>query len=145
LFSPQTPVLTLQNGWGNAEDILQYSFLGTTAHGGNVLGPGKVRHAGQGKTCIGVRSGTPGRAQRIADLLTESGFETIVSDNVAAMIWHKLLINTAINPLTALLNEPNGYLVECPATSKLMENLIREGVLVANAAGMEFNPVAVNV
>jgi 2-dehydropantoate 2-reductase len=148
LFTPQTLVLTLQNGWGNTEDILRYVnaenlFLGTTAHGGNVLGPGHVCHAGRGKTFVGVRSGSPARARLIADILTESGFETVVTDNVAAMIWRKLLINAAINPLTALLNVPNGYLTECAAAQELMENIIGEAVRVANAAGMNFDPAAV--
>jgi 2-dehydropantoate 2-reductase len=148
LFTPQTLALTLQNGWGNAEDIGEYVnkenlYLGTTAHGGNVLGPGKVCHAGHGQTCVGVRSGFSGRAQEIADLLTESGFETVVADNVTVMIWHKLLINAAINPLTALLNVRNGHLTEGEATRELMKNLIAEAVTVANAAGMEFDPAAV--
>jgi 2-dehydropantoate 2-reductase len=148
LFTPQTLVLTLQNGWGNAEDILRYVnaenlFLGTTAHGGNVLGPGRVCHAGQGQTYVGVRSGTTRRAQTIADLLTKSGFETVVTATVAAMIWRKLLINAAINPLTALLNVPNGYLTECAAAQELMENIIGEAVTVANAAGMNFDATAV--
>jgi 2-dehydropantoate 2-reductase len=147
LFQPRTMVLTLQNGWGNAEDISEYVseanlYLGTTAHGGNVLGPGQVCHAGQGKTFIGVRSGPPGRARVIADILTESGFETNVTDNVTAMIWKKLLINVAINPLTALLNVRNGYLVECEATQEAMANLIREAVTVANTAGIGFDTAA---
>jgi 2-dehydropantoate 2-reductase len=142
LFQPRTMVLTLQNGWGNAEDILHYVneanlYLGTTAHGGNVLGPGRVCHAGQGKTVIGSL-GSPGRAQVIADILKEAGFETHLTDNVTAMIWKKLLINVAINPLTAILKVRNGYLVECAATRKAMANLIREAVTVANAAGMNF-------
>jgi 2-dehydropantoate 2-reductase len=131
LFGPHTAVLTLQNGWGNAEDILQYVseenlYLGTTAHGGNVLGLGKVCHAGEGQTFVGVRSGSPERAQAIADILTESGFKTYVSDNVIAMIWKKLLINAAINPLTALLNVRNGYLTESGVAMELMEKIVRD-------------------
>jgi 2-dehydropantoate 2-reductase len=148
LFTPQTLVLTLQNGWGNIDDILPYVgtenlYVGTTAHGGNVLGPGKVCHAGQGQTYVGVPSGSSGRAQVIADLLTEAGFATDVTDNIVAMIWKKLIVNAAINPLTALLNVPNGYLVECKAASELMKNIVREAVPVVNAAGMNFETAAV--
>jgi 2-dehydropantoate 2-reductase len=148
LFSPATMALTLQNGWGNAEDILQHVnpanlFLGTTAHGGNVLAPGKVCHAGCGKTVVGAYSGASQRTLVIADLLTQAGFATEVADNVLAMIWHKLLINVAINPLTALLKVPNGYLTECAATRELMADLVREAVTVLNAAGMDFDPATV--
>jgi 2-dehydropantoate 2-reductase len=147
LFGPRTMALTLQNGWGNAEVIGEYVSeenlcLGTTAQGGYVLGPGKIYHAGHGQTFVGVRSGSPERARQIADILTESGFETVVTDNVIAMIWRKLLINAAINPLTALLGVRNGYLTECVATQELMEHIIGEAVAVANVAGLELDAAA---
>jgi 2-dehydropantoate 2-reductase len=145
LFGPRTMVLTLQNGWGNAEDILKCVdpanlFLGTTAHGGNVLGPGRICHAGHGQTFVGVHSGSPERAQRIVDILGESGFETYITENAAAMIWKKLIINAAINPLTALLKVRNGYLADSGMAMELMEKIVREAVTVAGAAGMDFDP-----
>ncbi|MGD9156027.1 MAG: 2-dehydropantoate 2-reductase [Bacillota bacterium] len=148
LFGPQTLALTLQNGWGNADDIRQYVgvehlYLGTTAHGGNVLGPGRVCHAGSGPTFVGVLSGDPGRARPIADCLTTAGFATEITDNVTAMIWKKLLINAAINPLTALLNVRNGFLAEAAATQELVTQIVREAVTVANARGMTFDAAAV--
>lgn len=147
LFGTHTAVLTLQNGWGNAEDILPYVdavnlYIGTTAHGGNVLSPGKVCHAGHGQTFVGVHSGSPERAQKIADILGESGFETYTAKNVLAIIWKKLLINAAINPLTALLNARNGYLAESGITMELMEKIVGEAVTVANTAGMSFDAAA---
>jgi 2-dehydropantoate 2-reductase len=143
LFTPQTLALTLQNGWGNAEEIRPYVgaanlFVGTTAHGGNVRGPGRVCHAGRGPTSIGVLSGPPGRARKIAALFSDAGLTAEVTDNAGATIWRKLIINAAINPLTALLEVPNGYLTESATTRELMALIIKEAVRVANGTGIPF-------
>jgi 2-dehydropantoate 2-reductase len=148
LFEQQTMVLSLQNGWGNAEDILQYIseenlFLGTTSHGGNILGPGRVCHAGCGKSFVGARLGSPRRAQVIVDALAKAGFEAYGADNIIAMIWAKLFVNIVINPITALLNVRNGYLIDCEATASLLENILREAVTVINATGMAFETDAI--
>jgi 2-dehydropantoate 2-reductase len=144
LFDKKTMVLSLQNGWGNADDIIKYVaednlFLGTTTHGGNVLGPGHICHAGRAKTFVGVRTGSPERAKVIVAALIEAGFDAFVADNVIKMVWAKLFANIVANPITALLNVRNGYMVECEDTEALMDSIIREAVTVVNATGMDFN------
>jgi len=62
IFGPQTTALTLQNGLGNIDIICneigaENVIAGTTAHGATMLGPGKMRHAGSGKTIIGELDG----------------------------------------------------------------------------------------
>ncbi|HYH05186.1 MAG TPA: 2-dehydropantoate 2-reductase [Bacillota bacterium] len=147
LFTPETTVLTLQNGWGNAEDILNYVqaeqlLVGTTSHGGNVLGPGKVRQAGRGQTFLGAYSEGSARAQVIVTALKEAGFTAFVTDNIMEMIWKKLCVNSVINPITALLNVRNGYIVDCGQTLALLENLVREAVMVINTTGITLDPTA---
>lgn len=145
LFTPQTIALSLQNGWGNAEDILPYVpadhlVLGTTSHGATILGPGQIRHAGRGQTHIGSLPGCSNApAQTVWDALSASGFETYLAEDVRKMIWSKLFANIAINPVTALLNVCNGYLVDHVETLSLLENLVHEAVTVSNATGMNFD------
>lgn len=149
LFTPDTTVLTLQNGWGNAEDILNYVqaeqlLVGTTSHGATVLAPAHIRHAGQGQTFLGAYVGDPdGRAQEAAALLTQAGINTVATANIMEMIWKKLCVNSVINPLTALLNIPNGYIVTCSDTQALLENLVREAVMVINTTGTKLDPVTI--
>ena len=55
LIGPNTSVLTLQNGWGNAPRIAaivgaERLLVGVTYHSGTLLGPGHVQHAGRGMT-----------------------------------------------------------------------------------------------
>ena len=58
LEKENTVFLTLQNGLGNEEVLCRQVnpkkvLLGVTNQGATLLGPGKIRHAGWGKTFIG--------------------------------------------------------------------------------------------
>jgi 2-dehydropantoate 2-reductase len=143
LVGPETAVLTLQNGLGNI-DALQNSvapqniLAGTTAHGGTMLGPGKVRHAGTGKTFIGEISGevTP-RVREIAALFNEAGLDTDVSDNALGLVWGKLLSNVGLNALTAITGLLNGQILDYPGTEELMTLAVLEAKAVADALGVK--------
>ncbi len=142
VFGPDTTVLTLQNGLGNTDIIGRVVvptniLAGTTAHGATMLGPGKIRHAGFGKTVLGALE--PGRqelAERIGALFRRAGLETETSANVMGLVWDKLLVNVGINALTALTGLENGALLRYPELTQLMEEAVREGVSVAKAAGI---------
>jgi 2-dehydropantoate 2-reductase len=68
-----------------------------------------------------------------ASYLTESGFETRVTEELESMIWGKLIINAGINTLTALLQLSNGELYNSPVGRKLLEKAVQESVKVAQA------------
>lgn len=142
LFGAGTRVLTLQNGLGNAEVITGTAgdvtvIAGTTSHGATVLGPGRIRHAGAGETIIGRISGKAGGLEEIAAEFSRCGLETRVTDNIAGLLWGKLLVNVGINALTALCGVTNGRLTEMDSTLRLMEMLVEEGVAVARALGVD--------
>jgi len=145
LFGPDTLALTLQNGYGNDEDILPYVkkenlLIGATASGATVLGPGYVFQAGIGPTNIGVRKdGCIEKAQIIVDVLNEAGIETYKHDNVLAAIWQKLMVNVGINGVSALLGTRNGFLAESKPAYACAYELVKEGCAVAKAEGFELN------
>jgi 2-dehydropantoate 2-reductase len=61
------------------------------------------------------------------------------------LLWSKLVINAAINPLTALLRVTNGQLLERPAARTLVAAAAREAADVAAALGLRLtypDPVA---
>jgi 2-dehydropantoate 2-reductase len=151
VFGPNTTVLTLQNGLGNIEQISEQIGLlnviaGTTAHGATMLGPGKIRHAGHGKTVIGELNGLKSdRLQMITDLLQKAGLETDQSENVLGLIWDKLLVNVGINALTALTGLTNGQLLDHPEIVELLEGSVLEAKQVAKGKGITLHyedPVA---
>lgn len=145
LIGPKTMVLSLQNGYGNSDDIGEYVeeaniIMGTTTHGATMIEPGRIKHGGKGKTYIGKLIGNNDEnVVRIKDVLVEAGFETIISNNVMELIWSKLLVNIGINPLTAILEIKNGQLLEWKESKELLKLAVMEGVNVANGLGLDFN------
>ena len=51
---------------------------------------------------------------RLKAALRSSNFNLQIVDDAQSLIWGKLVINAAINPLTALLQVPNGELLARP-------------------------------
>lgn len=126
--------LTLQNGLGNYETLihslgLNRVALGSTTTGATLLGPGLVKTGGEGIVSIGRNQNTG----PIEAALRSARFNVQVVDDPRALIWGKLVINAAINPLTALLKIPNGELLNRPSARELMEALAREVAHVAAA------------
>lgn len=140
LLGADGSALTLQNGLGNADRVSEVlgpdrTLAGITAHGGTVLGPGRVRHAGEGETHI-AGAGPGARPGPVADLLTRAGIVASVADDPDALIWGKLVVNAGINALAALLRVPNGALAEVPACDALMASAVAEAVAVAREKGV---------
>jgi len=114
--------------------------LGTTTTGATLLGPGLVRAGGEGIVSI-ERSQAIGPLE---DALRSAAFNVQMVDDAQSLIWGKLVINAAINPLTALLRVPNGALLERPAAREVMGALARETAEVARAERIHLpfsNPV----
>jgi 2-dehydropantoate 2-reductase len=141
LLAPEGVVLTLQNGLGNVEKltaVLNHHrvTLGITAQGATLLQPGSVRHAGHGPTYLAQTEATAVPLQQLAYLLQRAGLETHLVADTNGLVWGKLAINAAINPLSALLNVPNGFLAENPTARKFMFAAAREAAAVTQALGI---------
>ncbi|MFW6042087.1 MAG: ketopantoate reductase family protein [Chloroflexota bacterium] len=134
--------VTLQNGLGNLETIAaalgpERAVPGATTEGATLLRPGVVRHAGTGATYLGSPQAVNQELVRdTATLFNRAGFQTEVSEAVESVLWRKLIVNAAINPLTAILDVPNGFLAEDGAARRLMNAAAQEVALVARAQGI---------
>ena len=129
--------LTLQNGLGNFETLSRRLgkprvALGVTTTGATLLGPGLARLGGEGVVSIEKHP----RLTPLEGLLPKAGFKVQWVEDARALAWGKLVINAAINPLTALLRVPNGQLLERPAARTVMASLAREAARVANSQGV---------
>jgi hypothetical protein len=51
------------------------------------------------------------------EMLDAAGMNERTSD-ITGLLWGKLLVNAAMNPLTALLDVPNGRLLELPKCAR---------------------------
>jgi 2-dehydropantoate 2-reductase len=146
-LKPDGLALTLQNGLGNVELLaarvgVDRAMLGVTTQGATLIGPGHVRPGGRGATHLGflpIERAAPrdwsadSLAYEVTALLNAAGFASVVSEDVEALAWGKVIINAAINPLTAILRVPNGVLVESPDTLELMRSIAAEAASVAKA------------
>jgi 2-dehydropantoate 2-reductase len=64
----------------------------------------------------------------------QAGLDVAVTADIDKRAWMKLMVNAAINPLTALLRIPNGRLMSNPHLLDLAAEVVDEGVAVARAS-----------
>ncbi len=138
---PDVPVVvSMQNGIGNAGIIaghLAKSAVITvlTTHGATFLGPGRILHAGTGRTILGQSAGSEskGAEEQVRSVLESAGFEAEISGDIEREVWIKAGINASINPITALLREKNGVIVRSEGLRGIVRDVCRE---VAETAGL---------
>ena len=147
VLGPKGLVVTLQNGLGNFEKLCgivgsSRAIAGVTTQGAVLKGPGHVCHYGGGATYLGVRSHTRERLERLGVLFEDSGFVTVLTDKLDEMIWSKLIVNTGLNAVSALLGVQNGVLLTRPDGEELMVAAAQETAAVAAASGINipFDP-----
>ncbi len=131
LRKPDGFVLTLQNGLGNLELLGPGAGLGVTYQGAALLGPGRVLPGGEGTTWIAGPEWT-------VELFRKAGMSAETADAAKAesLLWGKLVVNCAINPLTAILRIPNGEVLRLPDVRLLSTRAALECAAVAKAKGI---------
>jgi 2-dehydropantoate 2-reductase len=129
--------VTIQNGLGNRDTLalslgLDRVALGVTTTGATLLRPGVARAGGEGIVSL-QRDQALGPVEAA---LKSAHFNVQVVDDAQSLVWGKLVINAAINPLTALLKIPNGGLLNRPSAHGMMARLAGEVAEVARAEGI---------
>jgi 2-dehydropantoate 2-reductase len=129
--------MTLQNGLGNNTILARYLGLarvaqGVTTMGATLVAPAFVRPGGDGPVAFEFHP----QLHPLEEMFKRSGFELSVVDNLNSLIWGKLVVSSAINPLTSLLRVKNGELLENPFAHMLMEELTCETSEVATRLGV---------
>jgi 2-dehydropantoate 2-reductase len=138
--------LTLQNGLGNRETLAavlgeERVAAGVITTGATLVAPGVVRWGGEGVISLGAHP----RLGELPQTLQQAGFKVVTDQDVASLVWSKLVINAAINPLSAVLDVPNGELLAREGAQQLSAQLAQEAAAVAKAQGVALtfaDPVA---
>jgi 2-dehydropantoate 2-reductase len=145
IVRPNVPIVSLQNG---IEAVAQITaalgasrpvILAPTTEAAARDAAGVITRAGQGRTTLGWvadRGGDFDLPALIA-LFRTAGFAAQGASPIEPHVWAKLVVNAAINPITALAGKPNGYILEQPAAAALASALAREAAAVAAAEGIE--------
>ncbi|PJB21805.1 MAG: 2-dehydropantoate 2-reductase, partial [Euryarchaeota archaeon CG_4_9_14_3_um_filter_38_12] len=152
IIDSNTVILSLQNGLGN-EEIIANSLKnrvfssgnigvlrGITNHGVIFIKPGEIHHSGIGETVIGEIDGKKTeRIKKICSMFNSVGIKTRISNDIKKDVWAKTIVNSAINPITAITGLKNGYLLKIPMLTGFMGQVCLEGVRVANKSGVFFD------
>ncbi len=145
---PDIPILTLQNGLGNVETLCKKTgaenlLAGITTEASTLLEEGKVLHTASGITLFG--SWTTASIKEPKELLERAGFRVETTNSPSQVIWEKTAVNAGINPLTAILNVPNGMLLKIREARELLRELVIEASKVAGTEGYRFSRSLVEV
>ena len=131
-FFTSGPVLSLQNGLGNLEIIKQHVFenaaVGVTTNAVTRIQPGHIEWVGKGSLVVGGPKGK--QFEKTLECL-----ETSYTADVSSILWNKLLLNVAINPLAAICGVKNGELRIEPLLSQAESTMI-EAANVARMLGV---------
>jgi 2-dehydropantoate 2-reductase len=138
-----TLIISLQNGVGN-EQILQeicgkkHVLGGMVIIGFEMVDYGHVKvTVFADKVKIGEMDHTLSlRVKDIVSVFNEANIPTEAVDNINQHLWGKLLYNSCLNPLGALLNVKYGELKN-ENTWRIIQDIIKEAFLVTKAAGIE--------
>lgn len=131
-------LLTLQNGIGNREQY-EHSLgkervsVGVTTTGATQIKPGMVEPAGEGPIFLSQHARLPG----LHKYLNQAQFQLEIIEDADSLLWGKLVINAAINPLTALLRLPNGEILERPGARDLLRYAALEAAGVTKSLGIK--------
>ena len=141
-IGPDTLVVSLQNGVGNVavvEDVLgpERIVAGMVITGFEIPEPGRVTVTVEADAMRFGRVGAPpdGRVVRVVDVLRGAGMRAEAEVDMAPVQWGKVLYNSALNPLGALLRCHYGALL-APETWAVIEDVIHEAFAVFAAAGI---------
>lgn len=140
-LSTDCPILSMQNGLGNIETLSEmygseFLLCGVTSEAATLEAEGHVRHAASGETKVG--SWTTADPAHALEVLKKAGFRTETTDSPGQALWGKVIVNAGINPLTALVDVPNGRLLEIQELRALLRSLVVEAVKVAATEGYRF-------
>jgi 2-dehydropantoate 2-reductase len=144
--TPRLGLLSLQNGLGNVEVLSRYTqansiVAGSTTEGALQTAPGRIVHSGSGSTWIGETDSRPSKRCRvISRILQRAGFKTEVSGNIQGVIWSKAIVNSAINPVSALTGAKNGDLLLIRSLRNVTEKVVEESYAVSRAKGVRTKP-----
>lgn len=148
-IAQHTLLLTLQNGFGNAEAMAQFVRERNIASGvtyNAVLrqGPNRVRLNSLSDTILEQKGGEgvfP--TAQVAEIFASCKLPCETSAEFQNLVWTKLLVNAGINPIAALTGLPNRTLAEDAACKARLASLVQEGANVAAKLGIKLpeNPI----
>jgi len=137
-------VVSIQNGLGNVELLanrfgVERSLAGSTTHSAWRSDEGVVNWSGRGSIELGNLNGSDanGKSLELVGYLGNAGLNPQWSNKIRGVLWRKLLINVAINPICAIVGVRNGTLAREPLLWEQAIQTMKEAELVAKSSGVD--------
>ena len=138
----ETKVMVISNGLGHVEKCKDTfgphrTIAATTTHGAWRPSSGVVNWAGIGAINLGELpfGAKLSEIQDFVDLLEQSGLNPNLQSDGMAMIWSKILLNIAINPIAAITGVKNGALLDDEMFETCVEVML-EGAKISRLEGI---------
>jgi len=136
-LAAHTQVLSLQNGVDNDRRLRlvlgQQPVAAAVVYVATAMaGPGHVRHFGRGELLIAPCP----QGDEIALQFSAANIPTQTSGGVLTALWQKLIINCVYNALSALTQQPYGWLIAQQGVPAVMQDIAAECKAVALADGV---------
>ncbi len=145
IWHPGMKVISYQNGLDN-ELLLAETFGSENVlrvvinYAGNVVGDANIEMTFFNKpNFVGIVSEhAKNFATRIVNLMTEAELGTEFTENIKWHTWKKTILNSSMSPLCALTEMTMHEALGFPETRILVEEALKEGILVAKADGYDY-------
>ena len=142
LIGARQVIILMHNGMGCAEQVQKLLpdnpiICATTANASLLHGPLNIQQTGLGHTYLGAYNQSANRYKYLAKILNSALTNTCWADDIKHKLWLKLLINSAINPLTALFQIKNGELQGSSFQPKII-SIAKESLQIAEAEQIHF-------
>ena len=146
LMGPDSLVLTIQNGLGAGERIAEAMpvdnvLLGVAeGFGASMRGPGHAHHNGMKLIRIGeMRGGRTDRAERIAQVWRDAGFDVKAYEDIEQLIWEKVVCNCTFSAPCTAFDCTIGEMMADPGRWAVALGCAREAYAVGRARGVTFS------
>jgi len=136
-LTERTLVISIQNGIGNLQTISEYiepsRVIGAVSNYDFFSSETrKIKQGRADKILLGLESGRVlGIVRDIGSILGKARIPAKITKDINSAIWSKLVIDAAINPVSAITRLRNGALPQTEYTKEIMQRVVSEAVKVA--------------
>jgi 2-dehydropantoate 2-reductase len=144
---PGMTFISLQNGM-DTEEVIAVTFGKANAlrivvnYAGNLIENGKIRMSFfNAPNYIGVIDpSAEDKAKALAETITAANLETAFTQEIKKYEWEKVILNAALSSVCALTRRTMKQMMEYGETRELVKAILGEGIKVAEANGIHFEP-----
>jgi 2-dehydropantoate 2-reductase len=145
-LKPNTTIISLQNGFDTEEYIAKFmgeenSIRFVINYAGNILEDGIIKMSFfNPPNYLGVLSPkSEEKAKELAEIINSTGLETVYTPDIKKYEWTKCILNS-ISPVCVTTRSTMKQTLEFEETRNICIEILREGIAVADARGINLNP-----